>query len=193
MITLEKIKEAGFEDSKEIFKDIFYVKNFLSPEEVSLFGKVLKELPDSEWSLVNHDLHESWHNKFYDHNNDQIKMLVQGKIDKIISSIPSLKIVGYTRVLRQTPGNGMEAHVDERHDIRDGAVREFAAVVYINGDYKGGELHYVNLGVEVKPEAGSLMLFKTGDEYLHEVKPVTGTVSRYCLPAFIFSGWKDPK
>ena len=104
---------------------------------------------------------------------------------------PELVFFGSNRILRQSPGNHMTAHVDEADDQPNGAIREYGAVIYLNDNYTGGELSYLKLNISIKPEAGSFMIFKTGPKYLHEVKTVTGNISRYCLPGFIFSSWVD--
>lgn len=44
---------------------------------------------------------------------------------------------------------------------------EYSFVVYINDDYEGGELYFENLGVTIKPEAGSVALFPAKLPYSH--------------------------
>ena len=191
MLSKKNIEDAGFLDVSELDNNIFYIKNFLYKEEIESFIKVVEDVPEESWSVLNHYHHESFHNKFYDHNNNYINNLIMQRISKIPFNLSEMSINGFNRVLRQLPGNYMQAHVDEINDQPNGAIREYAAVLYLNDNYSGGELSYVNLNLSIKPEAGSLMIFKTGPKYLHEVKTVLGNTPRYCLPAFIFSSWVD--
>jgi Rps23 Pro-64 3,4-dihydroxylase Tpa1-like proline 4-hydroxylase len=191
MLTKKDIQDSGFFNVEELSNNIFYIKDFLSKEENEHFIKIVKEIPNDSWSILNDHHHESFHNKFYDHNNGYINKSIREKINKIPFNLSNIAITGFNRVLRQLPGNHMEAHVDEINDQANGSSREYAAVVYLNDDYQGGELSYINFNLHIKPEAGSLMIFKTGPEYLHEVKTVLGTSPRYCLPGFIFSSWVD--
>ena len=59
---------------------------------------------------------------------------------------------------------------------------EFTAIIYLNSDYVGGELDFPELQLEIKPTAGSLVIWPG---YLtHGVSPiVSGT--RYTMPVFL--------
>jgi hypothetical protein len=49
----------------------------------------------------------------------------------------------------------------------------YSTVVYLNDNYDGGEIYFPNQDVEIKPPAGSMVLFPSGGhEYFHGVKPV---------------------
>lgn len=50
--------------------------------------------------------------------------------------------------------------------------RDITTVFYLNDDYQGGELYFPNLGVEIKPEAGSAVCFPTSEKYRHGVREV---------------------
>jgi hypothetical protein len=191
MLTKKNIEEAGFLNVDQLEDNIFYIKNFLSNEDVDFFMKTIKEIPETSWSILNDQHHESFHNKFYDHKNDQITANLREKINSMNFGLPQICITGFSRILRQSTGDYMEAHVDQIDDQPNGAIREYATVLYLNDNYQGGELSYLNLNINVKPDAGSIMIFKTGRKYLHEVKTVVGEVPRYCLPGFIFSSWVD--
>lgn len=191
MITKETIKASGFINVEELSDNIFYIKSFLSPEELYAAVSLLGPLAEEDWSLVNDGLPENWQNKFYDHNNGALNGSIRKKMAEVLETLPDLQVIGYNRFLRQSPGQNMDAHIDERNDVNNGSTREYAAVIYVNDDYEGGEIRYVNLDISVKPEAGSMLIFKTGPEYLHEVLQVRGDKPRYCLPGFFFSSWKD--
>ena len=62
--------------------------------------------------------------------------------------------------------------------------RHFGAVVYINDDYEGGNIHFPNLSIEFKPKARSLNMFPGTLHYLHGVRPVTSGM-RHTIASFL--------
>lgn len=62
--------------------------------------------------------------------------------------------------------------------------RSVSAVLYLNNNYEGGEIEFVNFGVKIKPEPGMLILFPSNYAYAHVAHPVTkGT--KYALVTWI--------
>lgn len=55
-----------------------------------------------------------------------------------------------------------------------------AGWVYLNDDYAGGEVSFINQGVSFKPKAGDLILFPGNNHYWYNVAPANG--SRYIMP-----------
>jgi hypothetical protein len=55
-----------------------------------------------------------------------------------------------------------------------------AGWLYLNDDYEGGELSFINQGLSFKPNAGDLIMFPGNFEYWYDVKPASG--SRYIMP-----------
>jgi hypothetical protein len=56
-------------------------------------------------------------------------------------------------------------------------VRTVSAVLYLNDDYEGGELHFTKLdNLTIKPEAGDLAVFPAMYAYEHESKPMLSSV-----------------
>lgn len=85
-------------------------------------------------------------------------------------------------IQRQYEGSPLVAHVDTDGDPSIA----YAAIGYINDDYSDGELFFSELGLEVKPRAGSLMIFPGSSEYRHGVKAPGPGKARYALPTFVF-------
>lgn len=55
-----------------------------------------------------------------------------------------------------------------------------AGWVYLNDDYDGGEISFINQGVSFKPKAGDLVLFPGNRHYWYHVASANG--SRYIMP-----------
>jgi len=46
---------------------------------------------------------------------------------------------------------------------------DFAALYYLNDDYEGGEIHFMDHNLKIKPKANSLIMFPSNADYWHEV------------------------
>jgi hypothetical protein len=81
-------------------------------------------------------------------------------------------------------GKSMGPHVDS-HD--DDPFKTISVVLYLNDDYEGGEINFPEQGIQVKPKAGSIVVFPSKKPYFHESKPIiSGT--KYMTPGF----WQLP-
>ena len=58
--------------------------------------------------------------------------------------------------------------------------RTYSAVVYLNGDYTGGEFYFLD-GEVIRPSTGDALMFGGGMPYVHGVRPVLSGV-RYTIP-----------
>lgn len=61
--------------------------------------------------------------------------------------------------------------------------RAFSSLMYLNDDYDGGETYFPGHGIRLKPEAGTLILFGAGPEYVHGVTRVTRGLR------YTYAGW----
>jgi len=93
--------------------------------------------------------------------------------------IEQLQHEGYS-MLRYTGGQEYKAHADG--DTAAG--RAISAIVYLNDDYEGGEVEFVNFGVKIKPKAGMLLLFPSTYPYTHIAHPVTSG-TKYAIVTWI--------
>ena len=95
---------------------------------------------------------------------------------------------GYDLDLNRIPikewyqGQSMGPHFDGQDGNTDLA---FSLVAYLNDDYEGGEIHFPNQNVTLKPKAGSLIIFPSQEPFIHEVKTITSG-TRYMSPAHIY-------
>jgi len=90
----------------------------------------------------------------------------------------------YYNALKYSSGQKYDAHYDG--STSDG--RSISAIIYLNNDYVGGEIEFVNFGIKIKPEPGMLLLFPSNYAYKHIAHPViSGT--KYALVTWIKDRW----
>lgn len=63
-------------------------------------------------------------------------------------------------------GYKMNEHADTAGD--------FAAIYYINDDYEGGQINFMDHNLKIKPKANSFITFPSNSDYWHEVLENTG-------------------
>lgn len=86
---------------------------------------------------------------------------------------------GYN-MLKYSSGQEYKAH----HDGGGSNGRCISAILYLNDDYVGGEIEFVNFNIKIKPEPGMLLLFPSNYAYTHVAHPVTeGT--KYAIVTWI--------
>lgn len=84
------------------------------------------------------------------------------------------------QLLKYRSGEQYRAH----YDGGTGIARSVSAICYLNNDYEGGEIEFVNFKVKVKPEPGMLILFPSNYAYRHIAHPVvSGT--KYAIVTWI--------
>jgi predicted 2-oxoglutarate/Fe(II)-dependent dioxygenase YbiX len=72
----------------------------------------------------------------------------------------------------------------EHYDGATGIGRCISCIAYLNSDYEGGEIEFVNFGVKIKPQPGMLIIFPSNFAYRHIAHPVTHGV-KYNLVTWI--------
>jgi hypothetical protein len=83
-------------------------------------------------------------------------------------------------------GQPMRPHADSA--FTDGSPhptphRDYAAIVYLNDDYEGGDIYFPNQNVQVAPRRGLLLIFRGGVSHIHGVREVTKGI-RYTMPSW---------
>lgn len=79
-------------------------------------------------------------------------------------------------LLKYGVGGHLPAHQDQGISSR-----VLSTVMYLNDNYKGGEIEFRQSGKKIKPEAGSIIFFPSNFLYVHEVYPITEGF-RYSMP-----------
>jgi hypothetical protein len=192
----------------EIFADkIFYYKNVVAncKELVGLLEEIQPTLGDGnvlsqweEWTASNNkEVQFGWkissNSKMYDSSTVDAKLIYDifytsllfvgndyaRKNNLSIAKPEPLSISKYIK------GAEMGPHVDD-YGTNPRVRPIMSAVLYLNDDYEGGELHFKEQGITIKPEAGSIVIFPSVAPFYHESwKILSG--NKYMCPAF----WKD--
>lgn len=89
-------------------------------------------------------------------------------------------------IVRWMEGYRQEPHADKQ--LQNGEPNDFpwydlAGLFYLNDDYEGGELYFLNQGIEFKPKPGAAYFFPGDIGYSHGVKEITSGI-RYVIPFF---------
>lgn len=87
-------------------------------------------------------------------------------------------------------GESLDPHFDSNTDEytilktpNGNPKRDISSVLYLNDNYAGGELEFLNLGIKIKPRAGMLVLFPGSETYMHHVS-ILQSGRRYVIPQF---------
>lgn len=131
--------------------------------------------------------------KFYNQENEEDKKksikLIETLCDSIILcakkyseiyNIPEKDFIFFSEIIKDNStkigfykydqGVSMGPHLDLN---KDNSYLEYTVVIYMNSDYEGGELNFPNHNITIKPSAGSIAIYPSGDPFLHESKTVT--------------------
>ena len=76
-----------------------------------------------------------------------------------------------TQLMRYREGEYFGVHTDAPFVAQDGAITKLSLVLYLNDDYAGGETIFPDLGLEVRPEVGKILLFPP--DLSHMSKPIS--------------------
>ncbi len=79
---------------------------------------------------------------------------------------------GYS-LLRYDVGHFYSEHVDYVLSTDATPYRTLSVLVYLNDNYKGGEIVFRRQGITIKPEAGSVVVFPSTCTHPHEALKVT--------------------
>ena len=204
-VSLEKIKQLGY-DVEELYPQVFWIKDFITQGEIDEVFDIINNTPEEDWSqhymdglkmlsrqkygrddsdnLVEEGLLEitdGWVDKTLSFMDAPIRNKLNEKLSAIFEDVEGINPKGVGTIQRQYEGVPLKEHVDNHADPS----LVYAAVIYLNDDYTDGELYFNQIGIEMKPHAGSMMLFATGEKYEHGVKAPGPGPYRYVLPSFI--------
>ena len=77
-----------------------------------------------------------------------------------------------------------EQYYSEHYDGPTLSARSISVLIYLNDDYEGGEIEFINFNEKLKPKAGTVILFPSSYSYRHIAHPViSGT--KYVITTFL--------
>jgi hypothetical protein len=203
----KEFDDAGY--NTEVFHDgILFIKDFLKDKELDTLLEIIKTTPNEDWSIEytknlarfcmekfgrddvdnlvaegKFEITQGWEDKNLDITHKEISRTLQVRLGDLISlSDDSLELAGFGTLQRMQPGVELKAHTDQHTDPSI----KYAAILYINDDYKDGTLFFKNKeNSDLRPSPGTLLLFPGNEEYEHGVRFVTEGPIRYVTVGFI--------
>lgn len=177
----------GVVDEETINKILSYLKNEMDWSN--------NHFEDGTWGKLSNF---TWVNTPFD-------LPIYEKLNQISIELMNMAMLKYGRHLRSIHnvicrkweiGESQEVHsdtesVDENgvlepfpenisHGSRPLYLADYSCYVYLNDDYDGGEIFFPEHGIQIKPTAGSVVMFPSGSHYMHGVKEIR-KANRYTL------------
>jgi hypothetical protein len=203
----KEFDDAGYDT--EVFHDqVLFVKDFLKPEELDTILEIIETTPNEEWSIEytknlarfcmekfgrddvenlvaegKFEITQGWEDKNLNITTKEISMTLQGRLGKLLElADPSLELAGFGTLQRMQAGVELKSHTDQHTDP---SIR-YAAILYINDDYKDGTLFFKNKeNSDFRPKPGTLLIFPGNEEYEHGVRFVAEGPIRYVTVGFM--------
>jgi hypothetical protein len=201
-----------FEDSGykvEVFYDhVLSIENFLKPDELDTLLEIIQTTDNEEWSIEytknlarfcmekfgrddvdnlvsegKFEITKGWEDKNLNITTKEISMNLQQRLRVLLDlADPSLELAGFGTLQRMQAGVELKSHTDQHTDQSI----KYAAILYINDDYKDGTLFFKNKeNSDLRPKPGTLLIFPGNEEYEHGVRTVGEGPIRYVTVGFI--------
>ena len=199
----KEFDDAGY--NTEVFHDqVLFIKDFLEPEELDTILKIIETTPNQDWSIEytknlarfcmekfgrddvdnlvaegKFEITQGWEDKNLNITTEEISTILQGRLGRLLKiADPSLELAGFGTLQRMQAGVELKSHTDQHTDP---SIR-YAAILYINDDYKDGTLFFKNKeNSDLRPQPGTLLIFPGNEDYEHGVRHVGEGPIRYRL------------
>jgi len=203
----KEFDDAGY--NTEVFHDgILFIKDFLKEKELDTLLDIIQTTPNEDWSIEytknlarfcmekfgrddvenlvaegKFEITQGWEDKNLDITHKEISRTLQVRLGDLVSlSDKTLELAGFGTLQRMQSGVELKAHTDQHTDPSI----KYAAILYINDDYKDGTLFFKNKeNSDLRPAPGTLLLFPGNEEYEHGVRFVGEGPIRYVTVGFI--------
>jgi hypothetical protein len=203
----KEFDDAGYDT--EVFHDgVLFIKDFLKNKELDTLLEIIETTPNEDWSIEytknlarfcmekfgrddvdnlvaegKFEITVGWEDKNLDITHKEISNILQLRLAEMISlSDKTLELAGFGTLQRMQPGVELKSHTDQHTDPSI----KYAAILYINDDYKDGTLFFKNKeNSDLRPAPGTLLLFPGNEEYEHGVRFVGEGPIRYVTVGFI--------
>lgn len=203
----KEFDDAGYDT--EVFHDgVLFIKDFLKEKELDTLLEIINTTPNEDWSIEytknlarfcmekfgrddvdnlvaegKFEITQGWEDKNLDITHEEISRTLQVRLGQLLTlADPSLELAGFGTLQRMQSGVELKSHTDQHTDPSI----KYAAILYINDDYKDGTLFFKNKeNSDLRPAPGTLLLFPGNEEYEHGVRFVTEGPIRYVTVGFI--------
>lgn len=186
-------------------KEIMIIPNFLSPEICAEYVEYIKKQQEVDLSVfdaqaTNKTGKIEWE---VDKKTRDTQTVDIDPIKSVVVDLMRLAVRDYLnpfynvtikdselpQILVYHGGGHYRPHIDAEALFNDGSgvlswkknvARDISIVVYLNGDFEGGEIVFPKQAISVKPREGLMLAFPSNHHFLHGVNPVTKGV-RYAI------------
>lgn len=202
----KELQEYGFVVQEPI-EQILIIENFITPEEIQQLFDTINILSEDDWNIEytanlkkfcmekfgrddvenlvaegKFEITKGWKDKNYNLDGHPVFKSIMKKMSYMLDqSDSSLEQTGMVTLQRMQEGVELKAHTDQHTDP---SIR-YATILYLNDDYVGGELFFVNKDLRLRPKPGTLVIFPGTDEFNHGVTHVEKGPIRYVIVGFI--------
>ena len=203
----KEFDDAGY-DTEVFHEQVLFVKDFLQSKELDTILKIIETTPNKDWSIEytknlarfcmekfgrddvdnlvaegKFEITQGWEDKNLDITTKEISKTLQARLGKLLKlADPSLELAGFGTLQRMQAGVELKSHTDQHTDPSI----KYAAILYINDDYKDGTLFFKNKeNSDLRPKPGTLLIFPGNEEYEHGVRKVKEGPIRYVTVGFM--------
>lgn len=192
---------------ERITDELIHVKEYITQNELDSISAIIDKASQKDWETIymesvkafciekfnrsdidnlvaegKFEITQNWTDKNLNFGDNLIERSYCNKLGNIIQACDSsLFLSGFSTIQRMQTGVELKAHFDQHTDP---SVR-YAAILYLNDNYKNGELFFENLNISIKPNAKDLLFFPGNEKYKHGVRPVGLGPIRYVIVGFI--------
>jgi hypothetical protein len=203
----KEFDDAGYKT--EVFhENVLFIEDFIDAEELETLLKIIETTPNEDWMIEytknlarfcmekfgrddvdnlvaegKFEITQNWADKNLNIVTEPISVTLQGRLGRLLQlADPSLELAGFGTLQRMQSGVELKSHTDQHTDP---SIR-YAAILYINDDYKDGTLFFKNKeNSDLRPKPGTLLVFPGNEEYEHGVRPVGEGPIRYVTVGFM--------
>lgn len=203
----KEFDNAGYKT--EVFHEhVLFIEDFITKEELETILKIIETTPEEDWMIEytknlarfcmekfgrddvdnlvaegKFEITQGWADKNLNITSEPISITLQGRLGKLLElADPSLELAGFGTLQRMQAGVELKSHTDQHTDP---SIR-YAAILYINDDYKDGTLFFKNKeNSDMRPKPGTLLIFPGNEEYEHGVRFVGEGPIRYVTVGFM--------
>jgi len=170
-----------------IDKEIYQIQNILKLDQL----KTLQEYAADESDWHNYSRNEYTYSYQKSANITELCLILDTLYDYIENYVePGLKIARSKNIIKIIPNQfdhnttkwAMNPHADNSGNLETSDIKK-GLVFYINDNFDGGEINYINKDIVLKPVENSIIVHPAYNDYKHGVHPVTSG-NRYCITDF---------